>query len=66
MENEQTKFEITKVNFIAYYQDTIKSLEINEPYRDLKDMRKALLALKEAKEYPDIQIALKHFDLIST
>ena len=63
---DDKKLELTKNNLLSYYDKKINYLKVNDPYRDLTDLKKTKEMLARAKNYMEIDNAVKSCDLIST
>ncbi len=64
MKNE--KFEYRKKCLLVHYDDEIKYLQVNDPYRDLADMRKARKIILQATNDEELDRGLQVYNLLNT
>lgn len=60
------KFEYRKKCLLAYYDDEIKYHQVEDPFRDLADMRKARRIILQAANDKDLDKAMQVCNLLNT
>jgi hypothetical protein len=51
---------------LVHYDDEIKYLQVNDPYRDLADMRKARKIILQATNDEELDRGLQVYNLLNT